>query len=170
MVNFFLLIPSDTYHLWETNSFLSPSYSFFFPFIPSKMGWIIISLKMRGKKIKITCLGKGISIKSQHLEENCLWWLLDAMCFAFLFLTQVITLIKKDVNKITDLICNQTITCTVLLETTKSDIKQSDKCIEQQTIWNQGLVWVFFRQDLTPSLPRDELSLIIPWTGSPYIS
>ena len=87
--------------------------------------------KNERKKIKITCLEKGISIKSQHLEENFLWGLLDAMCFAFLFLNKVITLIKKkDVSKITDLICNQTITCTVLLETTKSDIKQSDKHIE----------------------------------------
>ena len=37
---------------------------------------------------------------------------------------------KKDISKITDLICNQTITCTVLLETTKNDIKQSGKHIE----------------------------------------
>ena len=66
---------------------------FFFCLILSKIGWLIISSKMRGKKS--TCLRKGSSIKSHHLEENCLWGLLDAICFAFLFLNQVITLIKK---------------------------------------------------------------------------
>lgn len=110
--------------------FSAPHTHFFFFFVLySLIGWLIISSKMRGKKP--TCLRNGSSIKSHHLEENCLWGLLNAICFAFLFLNQVITLIKKkDVSKITDLICNQTITCTVLLEATKNDIKQSGKHIE----------------------------------------
>ena len=46
----------------------------------------------------------------------------NVFCF-FVFKSSYHPNKKKDGSKITDLICNQTITCTVLLETTKSDIK-----------------------------------------------